>query len=254
MNRQRVFALVGVEIKKLYRDPMTLAVLLLMPVGLALVFYIALRGITNDYYPVPGMNHFEYLLPGVMGYAIIYMGMMVALALVDYRQVGLLRRVEVTPVAPSEYLGSLIIANMIIAIFQALIVLLVARLLGYEPLGGVVGLLLATLFLALLAITAVGLGLITASVVKESGAASGIAMIFIVPMMVFGTLLAVFDESTRTIAHFMPNFYVTDSLSVIFHTGNLSDTVIWQNLLILAAITMVVVVVGIQIFKKTQYR
>jgi hypothetical protein len=39
-----------------------------MPVGLALVFYFALRSITdNDYYPVPGMNHFEYLLPGVMG-------------------------------------------------------------------------------------------------------------------------------------------------------------------------------------------
>jgi hypothetical protein len=39
---------------------------------------VAKSGITNDYYPVPGMNHFEYLLPGVMGYAVIYMGMMVA--------------------------------------------------------------------------------------------------------------------------------------------------------------------------------
>ena len=79
-------------------------------------------------------------------------------------------------------------------------------------------------------------------------------MIFIVPMMIFGTNLAVFDDTTRTIAHFMPNFYVSDSLSIIFHTGSLSDPVIWQNLLILAAISLVVVVVGIQIFKKTQYR
>jgi ABC-2 type transport system permease protein len=255
MKMQKISALVTVELKKLYRDPMTLAVLVLMPVGLTLVFYLALRSITdNDYYPVPGMNHFEYLLPGVMGYAVIYMGMMVALALVDYRQVGLLKRVEATPVSPSEYLGSLIIANMFIATFQALIVLLVARLLGYEPLGGLVGLLLAVLFIALLAVTAVGLGLITAAVAKESGAASGIAMIFIIPMMIFGTLLAVFDETTRTIAHFMPNFYVTDSLSVIFHTGSVSDPVIWQNLLILAIISLVVVIAGIQLFKKTTYR
>jgi ABC-2 type transport system permease protein len=134
MATQKIGALVGVELKKLYRDLSTLAVLLLMPVGLALIFYLALSGITdNDYYPVPGMNHFEYLLPGVMGYAIIYMGMMVALALVDYRQLGLLKRVEVTPVSPSEYMGSLIISNMVIAVFQALIVLLVARLLGYVP-------------------------------------------------------------------------------------------------------------------------
>jgi ABC-2 type transport system permease protein len=255
MKMQRVVALVGVELKKLYRDPMTLSVLLLMPIGLALVFYLALRNITgNDYYPVAGMNHFEYLLPGVMGYAIIYMGMMVALALVDYRQLGLLKRVEATPVSPYEYLGSLIIANMVIATFQGLIVLLVARLLGYTPLGGPVGLLLATLFLALLAITAVGLGLITAAVAKESGAASGIAMIFIVPMMIFGTLLAVFDDMTRTIAHFMPNYYVTDSLSVIFQTGSVSDPVIWRNLLVLAAISVGVVAVGILLFRRSGFR
>jgi len=143
---------------------------------------------------------------------------------------------------------------MVIAVFQALIVLLVARILGYVPMGGLVGLLLASLFLALLAITAVGLGLITAAVAKDSGAASGLAVIFIVPMMMFGTFLAVFDDTTRNIARFMPNYYVTDSLSVIFHTGSLSDPVIWQNLLILALISLVIVVVGMKLFIKTEFR
>jgi ABC-2 type transport system permease protein len=254
MKTQQMGVLVGVELKKLYRDLMSLFVMLLMPVGLTLIFYLALSGVTNDYYPVPGMNHFEYLLPGVMGYAVIYMGMMVALALCEYRQAGLLKRVETTPVSPSAYLGSLIIANMIIAVFQALIVLLVARLLGFEPQGGLVGLLLAILFLALLAVTAVGLGLITASVAKESGAAGGLSVIFILPMMMFGAFLAVFNETTRTIAKFTPNYYVTDSLSVIFHEGSISDPVIWQNLLILAIVSIVVVVAGIQLFKRTGFR
>ena len=256
MKMQKISALVGVELKKVYRDPMTLAVLLLMPVGLALLFYLALGNVSNasGYYPVPGMTHFEYLLPGVMGYAVIYMGMMVALALVDYRQVGLLKRVEATPVSPTEYLGSLIIANMFIAVFQGLIVLLVARLLGFEPQGGLLGLLIAIVFLALLAVAAVGLGLITAAVAKESGAAAGLAALFIVPMMMFGTFLAVFSDMTRNIARFMPNYYLTDSLSVIFHTGSVSDPVIWQNLLILMAISLVAVMAGIQIFKKTTYR
>jgi ABC-2 type transport system permease protein len=254
MNMQRMGALVNVELKKLYRDPMTLAVLLLMPVGLTLILYLALSGVSNDYYPVPAKSHFEYLLPGVMGYAVIYMGMMVALALCDYRQSGLLSRVAVTPVSTSAYMGSHIIANMIIATVQGLIVLLVARLLGFEPLGGVIGVLLAALFLALLAVTAVGLGLITAAVSKSSGAASGISIIYILPMMMFGALLAVFDDMTRTIARFMPNYYVSESLSIVFHTGQLSNPVIWQNLLILAGISLVVVVIGLQIFKRTAYR
>jgi ABC-2 type transport system permease protein len=254
MKTQKISALVGVELKKVYRDPMTLVVLLLMPVGLTLVLYLALSGVSNDFYTVPVKNHFEYLLPGIMGYAVIYMGMMVALALVDYRQTGVLKRVEATPVSPWEYLGSLIIANVIIATFQALIVLLVARLLGFEPLGGVVGVLLASLFVALLAVTAVGLGLLTASVAKSSGAASGLAVIFIIPMMMFGALLAVFDDTTRTIASFMPNYYVSDSLSIIFHTGSFSDPALWRNLLILVTISLVVVVAGVQLFKRTEFR
>ncbi len=256
MNLRKIGALVVVELKKLYRDPMSLIVMLLMPVGLALIFYVALSGISsNTYiYPVPGMNHFEYLLPGVMGYAVIYMGMMVALALTEYRQSGLLTRVAVTPVSPSAYLGSLIIANMIIAVVQGLIVLLVARVLGYEPLGGLVGLLLASLFLALLGISAVGLGLMTAAVAKNSGAASGIAIIYIVPMMMFGSLLAVFNEMTRNIARFMPNYYLSDSLSIIFHTGSFSNPVLWQNLLILTIISAVLGAAGIQIFKRLGFR
>jgi ABC-2 type transport system permease protein len=254
MNNQKISALVGVELKKLYRDPMNLVVMLLMPLGLTLIFYLALRNIYNDYYPVPGMNHFEYLLPGVMGYAVIYMGMMVALALVEYRKTGLLNRIETTPVSTATYLVSHIIANMIIAVGQGLIVLLVTWLLGFRPLGGVVGLLLAILFLALLAVAAVGLGLLTAAVSKDSGAASGIAAIFIVPMMMFGALLAVFDNTTRTIAKFTPNYYVSDSLSIIFHTGNLSNPILWQDLLILSAISLIVVVAGIQLFKKLAHQ
>jgi ABC-2 type transport system permease protein len=253
MKLRTLTALVVVELKKLYRAPMNLSVMLLMPVGLTLIFYLALGGITNDYYPVPGMNHFEYLLPGVMGYAVIYMGMMVALAFVEYRQGGLLKRVEATPVSPSVYLGSHIIANMIIAVVQALIVLLVAWLLGFRPQGGLAGVLLAALFLALLAVTAVGLGLITAAVAKDTGSASGISIIYILPMMMFGALLAVFNETTRTIAKFTPNFYVSDSLSLIFHEGRISDPIVVQNLLILTVISLVVVVAGIQIFKRTGY-
>jgi len=254
MNTQRIGALIGVELKKLYRDPMNLVVMLLMPVGLTLIIYFALSGITNDYYPVPGMNHFEYLLPGIMGYAVIYMGMMVALGLVEYRKSGVLDRVEVAPVSPATYLGSHIIANMVIATFQGLVVLLVAWLLGFRPLGGIPGLLLAALFLALLAVSSVGLGLITAAIAKDSGAASGISVIYILPMMMFGALLAVFNETTRTIARFTPNYYVSDSLSTIFHLGRVTAPSVWQNLLILAAISAFLVVVGIGLFRRLGYR
>jgi len=86
------------------------------------------------------------------------------------------------------------------------------------------------------------------------GAASGLAVIFIIPMMMFGALLAVFNDTTRLIAKFTPNYYVSDSLSIIFQQGRVSDPVILQNLLILAGISLVVVVAGIQLFKRNEFR
>ncbi|MCJ7693988.1 MAG: ABC transporter permease [Anaerolineaceae bacterium] len=255
MKMQKLMALIQVELKKLVREPMSLAVLMLMPVGLTLILFFALGNVANanDFYPVPGMSHFDYLMPGIMGYSIIYMGMIVALALVEYRQAGLLERLEITPVSTSIYLWSQIIANIFIALLQGLIVILLAWVLGFEPLGGVSGMLLAFLFLCVLAISAVGFGLITAAVSKDSGAAGGLSMIFILPMMMFGSLLTVFNETTRSIAKFTPNFYVSDSLSMIFHEGKVSDPAIWMNLLTLTIYSLVIVGAGIQLFKRIKH-
>jgi len=255
MTIQKLVALVKVELKKLFRDPMTLAVIVLMPVGLTLVYYVALGNLYSGWDPqYPDLSHFEYLVPGTMGYAVIYMGMMVALALCEYREAGLLKRVGTTPTSPNVYLGSLLIANVIIAVFQALIVLLLSVLLGYQIQAGLLGLVLVVIFMGMLAITAVGLGLITATIAKSTGAASGLSMIFLVPMMIFGTFLAVFDETTRAIAHFTPNYYATDSVFLILNGSSLSNGAIWQNLLILTAISLVVVVAGVQLFKRTEFR
>jgi ABC-2 type transport system permease protein len=253
MKTQKMIALVQVELKKMYRDPMNLAIILLMPVGLTLVYYLALGNLYPAWHP-PGTSHFEYLVPGTMGYAVIYMSLTVAMGFCTYREAGLLRRLESTPTSPYEYMGSHIIANMFVGVFQALIVLLVSVLLGFRPQGGLPGLVMASIFLALLAVTSVGFGLLTATIAKSANAASGLSMVFVVPMMVFGTLLAVFNDATRAIARFTPNYYVSDSLSLIFNGASLSDRMIWQNLLVLAIISLVVVVAGMQIFKKTEYR
>jgi ABC-2 type transport system permease protein len=198
------------------------------------------------------MNHFEFLLPGLMGYAVIYMGMMVALSLVEFRQSGVLDRIKVTPVSTAEFLISQIIANMIIAVIQALIVLFVAWVLGFRPLGGIAGLILVVMFLALLAVTAVGLGLITAAVSKDTGVAGGLSVIFILPMMMFGALLAVFNDATLAIAKFTPNFYVSASLMTILFEGKVNDPSILKNFLILSVIGVVIVMLGIQLFERVK--
>jgi len=71
--------------------------------------------------------------------------------------------------------------------------------------------------------------------------------------MMFGAWLAVFNEATLTIARFMPNHYVTETLYVIFFTGDLSNPVIWQDFLILAGITLVITGIGIVLFRRAEF-
>ena len=252
MKTRQITALVGVELKKLYRDPTTLAVMLAMPIVLTLVFYVALGDMPTWW--LEGATHFEFLVPGTMGIAVIYMIMLFAMGLCTYRDAGLLKRLETTPASATTYLGSQVIANMIIGAGQGLVVLLLAVLLGFHPQGGFAGMVLVTIFLGLLAASSVGFGLLTATVAKSSGAASGLSMIFVIPMMIFGTWLAAFNETTFAIARFTPNFYVTEPLTRIFHGAPFFDGVVWKDLLILTLVALVALVSGIQLFKRIEYR
>jgi len=253
MKAKKLAALVAVELKKLYRDPTSLAVILGMPIVLTLVFWLAMRDLPSWW--LEGASHFEFLVPGTMGMAVIYMIMLVAMALCTYREAELLKRLETTPASPNIYLGSLVIANVLIGVVQGLIVLLLSYALGFRAQVGLpVSMLASSVFLGLLAATSVGLGLLTATIAKSSSAASGLSMIFVIPMMIFGTWLAAFSELTIAIGRFTPNFYVTESLTWIFRGATLSEPVIWRNLLILSGISLVAVVAGIQVFKRTEYR
>lgn len=250
---KEIFTLVGVELKRLYRDPMLLGVLILMPVGLTLVFYFAMGNLQSSM-AGPGVTHFEYLVPGAMGYAVIYMGMMIALNMCEYRDAGLLKRLNTTPTSPAKYLGSLLLSNVLIGIMQGLVVLGLALALGFRAEISVAIILVVILFLAVLTTVAVGLGLLTATMAKNTGAASGLSMIFILPMMVFGTFLTVFDDATYNIARFTPNFYATDTFMRVFNGASLTEWFVWKNLLILTGIAVVIVFAGIQLFKRTEFR
>ncbi|MBI9046160.1 MAG: acyltransferase family protein, partial [Anaerolineaceae bacterium] len=50
------------------------------------------------------------------------------------------------------------------------------------------------------------------------------------------------------------NFYVSDSLSIILHTGQVDNPAILTNMLILTAISTAIVYIGIQLFKRTAFK
>lgn len=246
MNGQRIMALVKMQLKKIIREPAYLFLMLLFPAALTFIFGLAFGTFETG---VPGMSQFDMMAPGLFAYACIFIIMVVAQSFTDDRENGLLKRINITPTTSAEFMGSHVISNTILSIMQVAIVAVCSLLIGFRPEGGIAGFLLAFIFIILLSICSVGFGLITASVSKSSGTATGLSFIFILPQMFFGTFVPLTD-ATRIIALALPSYYATDALTLVFTGASLTNLTIWINLLILLAMSAAIIILGILIFKK----
>lgn len=243
MNTQRILALMKMELYKILREPAYLFLMILFPAVLTITFGFAFSD------PELGMT-FNLMAPGLFAYACIFIIMTVAQSFAELREQGLLRRLNTTPMSSTDFMFSNILSNMIISMLQVVIVFVLALLFGFRSNSDIVGILLAFLLMALFSLSSVGLGLITASVSKSAGTATGLSFIFILPQMFFGTFIPITD-STRPIAMFLPSYYATDALTSIFSGASLTSANILIDFAFISIVSIVIVIIGILLFKKS---
>ncbi len=242
MKIQRIIALLKMELKKVIREPAFLFLMLLFPAVLTLVFGVAFSD------PELGMS-FNAMAPGLFAYACIFIIMTVAQSFSDIREQGLLRRLNATPMTSGDFMGSQIISNMIIAMLQVLLVFILALPFGFSPSTNIGGILLAFLLMAIFSLSSVGLGLITATISKSSGTATGLSFIFILPQMFFGTFIPI-TNTTRPIAMVLPSYYATDAISSIYSGASLLSSNLLIDFAFVSIVSIIIVILGIILFKK----
>ncbi|MFX1591419.1 MAG: ABC transporter permease [Promethearchaeota archaeon] len=242
MKIQRILALLKMELKKVIREPAFLFLMLLFPAVLTIAFGFAFSD------PALGLS-FNVMAPGLFAYACIFIIMTVAQSFSDIRDEGLLRRLNTTPMTSGDFMGSQVISNMIIAILQVLVVFFLALPFGFSPNTHIGGILLAFLLMAILSLSSVGLGLITATISKSSGTATGLSFIFILPQMFFGTFMPITD-TTRLIAMAMPSYYATDAIRTIYSGSSLLSSNLLIDFSFVSIVSIIIVIIGIQLFKK----
>lgn len=196
---------------------------------------------------------FDYMVPGLFAYSAIFLIMTVSQSFTGERSTGLLRRINTTPITASEFMVSQVVSNMVMAVLQVTLIFLTAFLLGYSPLGGPVGLAMAFLIVSVFSLCCVGFGLITATIAKSAGAATGLSFVFIMPMMFLGTFVSGMSPGTLSGAasKFVPSFYVTDALTSLFLRGvPLSSISVLFDFCVVSICSLVLLLIGILLFRK----
>lgn len=241
MNFKRVIALLKMELLKIVREPAFLFLMLLFPAILTIMFGF----IFGD--PEFGMS-MNTVAPGIFGYACIFIIMIVAQSFTDMRDQGLLKRLNTSPMTSGDFMASEIISNMILVVFQVIIVYLLALPFGFNPKANILGMLLAFILMMIFSLSSVGLGLITATISKSSGTATGLSFIFILPQMFLGTFIPV-TATTEPIAMFMPSYYATKALSAIF-SGDLANSWVTTGFAFITIVSLLIITIGVFLFKK----
>jgi ABC-2 type transport system permease protein len=195
---------------------------------------------------------FDYMASGIFAYASIFLTMTVAQSLTTDRENGLLRRINVTPTTATEFMLSQTISNMIGGFIQAVLVFLMAYIVGYRPNVGFANYVLAFIIVLIFSLCNVGFGLITATVAKSSGAATGLSFIFILPQMFLGTFVGIaLSAVAQTAGKFVPSYYVTDALTSLFLRGApVLGPMILFDLTVVSVVSVAALLVGILLFKK----
>lgn len=201
---------------------------------------------------VTAPSAFDFMAPGMFTFASIFLIMMVAQSFTQDRESGIMKRIRITPTSPTEFMTSQVISCMLIALIQAVLVFVMVYFMGFKPDVGMPVYAFAFALVLLFALSNIGFGLITATIAKSSGAATGLSFLFVLPQLFLGTFVGTSLSSTAQVAgKVIPSYYVTDALTSLFLRGAaITSTTILVDTAAVSVSCIAILAVGIVLYGK----
>jgi len=239
---------------RLYLDSGSMMVTQAIPHLVNNALLVTIHGELPQAMPSPihleSLSTFDYMAPGLFPFAAIFLTMLVAQSFVYERQTGLLRRILVTPTTSAEFMLAQVLSNMVVALAQVALVFAGAFLVGYRPYVDASVLAFSFLIVSAFSLCCIGFGLVTATIAKSDGVATGISFFFIMPQMLLGTFVPMGGTQLgRIAAQFMPSHYVTDALtSLLLRGAAITSPMILFDAAVVLVSGILILIVGVALF------
>ncbi|HSP74319.1 MAG TPA: ABC transporter permease [Gaiellaceae bacterium] len=196
------------------------------------------------------LKYIDFLVPGLLAMALCQSAVFgIAGALVSYRERGIFRRLRVTPLPLGEFAAARIVAMLLLALAQTVVLLAVGRIAFGIHLGIDVAALVPLVVLGALCFITVGFLIGAVSRTQDTAAALG--NVITLPMVF---LAGVFFPLTtapawlREVSRFLPLTYLADGLRDVAIRGHsIASTA--TALLVLGSVTVAVAAVSVRVFR-----
>jgi len=198
------------QMKRFIRSRSRLISMIVQP-----LFFLFLLGAGFRQVQMPGLEgaYLPFFAPGIVAMAILFSSMFTGVSILWDKQFGFLQEVLVAPIGRLSIVVGRTLGGATTALIQGFIILLISFALGVNPVN-LFGLLLAIIFMILIAFSAVGFGLVIASKMNDFQGFQLIMNIIIFPLLFLSSAFfpVKADATLRTISFLNPLFYMVDGL------------------------------------------
>jgi ABC-2 type transport system permease protein len=195
------------------------------------------------------LNIISYLVPSILGMALMQLGVFAAIPLVADRQKKILKRLNATPLHRWQLVGSNVVMRLIIGIIQTIIIVAVGTaLFGLQVTGS---LLLLSVLVVLGALAFISLGYVIASFAPTEDAANSMTSVVQFPLMFLSGTFFVIDQMPQplqVVARFLPLTYLSDALRQVMVNGT-AFSPLWVCFAVLIGWTAVCFGISARFFK-----
>jgi ABC-2 type transport system permease protein len=196
------------------------------------------------------LKYVDYIVPGILALTMMTAGLLgLSLSFVQYREKGILRRVKVSPLPLSRFLGSEIFAALIMSLIQAAILLLVGWAVFRIHING--NWLYIWFVIILGAASFLAAGFFIASITKTLKTAEMASNAITFPMMFLSGVffpLAILPPFLAFIAKCLPLYYLGDALRKVMIQGKGLGQV-WLDLVVVGGMGIVCFIAAVKLFR-----
>ncbi|GCF11591.1 transport permease protein [Dictyobacter arantiisoli] len=248
----KTFTIAEWEIRKLRHDFSDLITRAVQPVLWLLVFgetFTRIRAI-----PTGNMSYLEFMAPGILSQSVLFLAIFGGIAVVWERDLGVIHKFLASPTPRGSLVLGKALSAGIRALPQALIIYMLALILGvrmnYNPLA----LLGVCIFAILGAACFSTFSLIIACLLKTRDRVMGIGQVLTMPLFFASNAIYPIDimpKPLQVIAHINPLSYVVDGIrSLMIADAAINLNTIGLDFGILAVVTIVLVIIGSNLYPR----
>lgn len=251
---EKTFTIVWLEARKLRHDPTDLLTRAVQPALWLLIFgevFTRIRAI-----PTGNVRYLDFMAPGILAQSVLFISIFAGIAIIWERDLGIIHKFLASPTPRAALVLGKALAAGVRGLAQAIIIYLLAFILGVHMNWNPLALLGVLIMVILGAACFATFSLIIACLVKSRERFMGIGQVLTMPLFFASNAIypvAIMPGWLQVIAHSNPLSYEVDALRTLMLANGAITTSLITDFTVMLVSTTVLVLLGARLYPRVVY-